>query len=84
MEADRIRSACSEGITNPLPVAGTHAHHAARGRLEVERLPAEEGRPAPDFTLPSDTGEAVTLSSFRGAPVVLYFYPKDDTHFNYL
>jgi thioredoxin-dependent peroxiredoxin len=27
----------------------------------------------------SDSGEAVTLSSFRGAPVVLYFYPKDDT-----
>jgi peroxiredoxin Q/BCP len=39
----------------------------------------EEGRPAPDFTLASDAGEAVTLSSFRGAPVVLYFYPKDDT-----
>jgi peroxiredoxin Q/BCP len=39
----------------------------------------EEGRPAPDFTLMSDSGEAVTLSSFRGAPVVLYFYPKDDT-----
>jgi peroxiredoxin Q/BCP len=40
---------------------------------------AEEGRPAPDFTLRSDSGEAVTLSSLRGAPVVLYFYPKDDT-----
>jgi peroxiredoxin Q/BCP len=39
----------------------------------------EEGRLAPDFTLTSDSGEAVTLSSFRGAPVVLYFYPKDDT-----
>ena len=39
----------------------------------------EEGRPAPDFTLTSDSGEEVTLSSFRGAPVVLYFYPKDDT-----
>ena len=39
----------------------------------------EEGSPAPDFTLTSDSGEAVTLSSFRGAPVVLYFYPKDDT-----
>jgi peroxiredoxin Q/BCP len=39
----------------------------------------EEGRPAPDFTLTSDAGESVTLSSFRGAPVVLYFYPKDDT-----
>ena len=39
----------------------------------------EEGRPAPDFTLTSDAGEAVAWSSFRGAPVVLYFYPRDDT-----
>jgi thioredoxin-dependent peroxiredoxin len=38
-----------------------------------------EGDPAPDFTLTSDRGEAVTLSSLRGRPVVLYFYPKDDT-----
>jgi peroxiredoxin Q/BCP len=42
-------------------------------------LPAEEGHPAPDFTLTSDSGEAVSLSSLRGSPVVLYFYPKDDT-----
>lgn len=39
----------------------------------------EEGKQAPDFTLPSDSGEAVTLSSLRGNPVVLYFYPRDDT-----
>jgi thioredoxin-dependent peroxiredoxin len=38
-----------------------------------------EGQPAPDFELTSDTGETVTLSSLRGKPVVLYFYPKDDT-----
>jgi peroxiredoxin Q/BCP len=37
-----------------------------------------EGKPAPDFTLTSDSGEPVTLSSFRGRPVILYFYPKDD------
>ena len=42
-------------------------------------MPVEEGRPAPDFTLTSDSGEAVALSSLKGAPVVLYFYPKDDT-----
>jgi peroxiredoxin Q/BCP len=42
-------------------------------------LPAEEGLPAPDFTLNSDSGEAVTLSSLKGSPVILYFYPKDDT-----
>jgi peroxiredoxin Q/BCP len=38
-----------------------------------------EGGPAPDFSLPSDTGELLTLSSLRGRPVVLYFYPRDDT-----
>jgi peroxiredoxin Q/BCP len=39
----------------------------------------EEGKPAPTFTLPSDTGETVSLESLQGKPVVLYFYPKDDT-----
>ena len=39
----------------------------------------EEGMPAPDFTLTSDAGESITLSELRGKPVVLYFYPKDDT-----
>jgi peroxiredoxin Q/BCP len=39
----------------------------------------EEGKPAPDFELQSDTGGTVKLSELRGRPVVLYFYPKDDT-----
>ncbi len=39
----------------------------------------EEGAPAPDFELSSDTGETVRLSDLRGTPVVLYFYPRDDT-----
>jgi peroxiredoxin Q/BCP len=39
----------------------------------------EEGKPAPDFELTSDAGERISLSSLRGKPVVLYFYPKDDT-----
>jgi thioredoxin-dependent peroxiredoxin len=38
-----------------------------------------EGQPAPGFTLASDTGDEVSLESLRGKPVVLYFYPKDDT-----
>jgi len=38
-----------------------------------------EGQPAPDFELTSDNGETVKLSDLRGKPVVLYFYPKDDT-----
>ncbi len=39
----------------------------------------EEGTQAPDFTLPNQDGEDVTLSELRGRPVVLYFYPKADT-----
>jgi thioredoxin-dependent peroxiredoxin len=39
----------------------------------------EEGKQAPDFELASDSGETVRLSELRGKPVVLYFYPKDDT-----
>ena len=37
------------------------------------------GEPAPDFTLPGTGGRDLTLSSFRGQPVVLVFYPGDDT-----
>ncbi len=38
------------------------------------------GKPAPDFTLPSTSGEPVSLKSFKGKKtVVLYFYPKDET-----
>ena len=39
----------------------------------------EVGKPAPDFELTSDSGDRVKLSELRGKPVVLYFYPKDDT-----
>jgi peroxiredoxin Q/BCP len=38
------------------------------------------GRPAPDFSLPSTTGENISLKQFKGRKtVVLYFYPKDET-----
>lgn len=39
----------------------------------------DAGQPAPAFTLPAHTGESVTLAQLKGKPVVLYFYPKDDT-----
>ena len=39
----------------------------------------EEGAKAPDFTLTADDGTKVKLSALRGSPVVLYFYPRDDT-----
>ncbi|WP_299962667.1 peroxiredoxin [uncultured Roseobacter sp.] len=39
----------------------------------------EISEPAPDFTLPSTDGGDVTLSDLKGQPVVLFFYPRDDT-----
>lgn len=41
--------------------------------------PVAEGTKAPDFTLPTDGCGSVTLSTLAGKPVVVYFYPKDDT-----
>jgi len=42
-------------------------------------MPNEAGIPAPDFVLPDETGAERKLSDYQGSPVVLYFYPKDDT-----
>jgi len=39
----------------------------------------EPGQPAPPFSLESDSGATISLESLRGRPVVIYFYPKDDT-----
>ena len=39
----------------------------------------EAGQPAPDFDLPATGGGRVRLADFKGTPLVLYFYPKDDT-----
>src|SRR5690606_37379372 len=53
-----------------------------RSYILIERkasLMVENGKSAPDFDLPADDGEIVKLSALKGRPVVLYFYPKDDT-----
>jgi peroxiredoxin Q/BCP len=39
----------------------------------------QDGDKAPPFELPTDGGETLALSGLKGKPVVLYFYPKDDT-----
>ena len=38
-----------------------------------------EGQLVPDFTLPDENGESVSLSDFRGQQVIVYFYPRDNT-----
>ena len=47
--------------------------------MATKTVELEEGDTAPDFTLPADGGGKISLKKLRGAPVVLYFYPKDDT-----
>jgi len=42
-------------------------------------MPLAAGKPAPLFELPDDTGTVRRLSEFRGKPLILYFYPADDT-----
>ena len=42
-------------------------------------MPLQANNPAPDFSLPDETGTMRSLLEYRGKPVVLYFYPKDDT-----
>ncbi len=42
-------------------------------------MPLQEGDIAPNFTLPTDGGGSVTLADLNSGPVVVYFYPKDDT-----
>ena len=50
-----------------------HGRHLHQHRM------LKEGSKAPAFTLDADDGSRVSLSSLAGRPVVLYFYPKDDT-----
>lgn len=45
----------------------------------MDKYMLEVGMKAPDFTLPDKDGKLVSLSSFRGKRVVLYFYPRDNT-----
>lgn len=42
-------------------------------------MTTELGAPAPDFSMPTDSGGQIALSALKGRKVVLYFYPKDDT-----
>jgi len=42
-------------------------------------MPLDAGIPAPDFSLPDETGTMRRLSDFRGRQLILYFYPEDDT-----
>jgi thioredoxin-dependent peroxiredoxin len=67
-------TACSRGQANPEAAA---VASAAPG--PVATAPLEAGAMAPAVTFALHTGEQLALSSLKGKPVVVYFYPKDDT-----
>jgi peroxiredoxin Q/BCP len=50
-----------------------------QGAAAPAAAPLSAGAPAPDVTFAVHTGESITLASLRGKPVIVYFYPKDDT-----
>jgi peroxiredoxin Q/BCP len=57
---------------------GVEVHGEKRQKKGI-RVSVENGMTAPDFALPDPEGETVRLSALRGYPVIVYFYPKDDT-----
>lgn len=63
---------CSKATADSQQPAPSAPAAAAAGPLAA-------GAPAPDVTFAVHTGESVTLASLRGKPVIVYFYPKDDT-----
>lgn len=63
--------ACARGKANEGQAAPASSSAASE--------PLAAGAPAPNVTFALHTGEQLTLASLRGKPVVLYFYPKDDT-----
>jgi thioredoxin-dependent peroxiredoxin len=60
------------------PCVEAHVQGEKRQKKGISVM-VEDGMKAPDFTLPDADGKSVRLSSLKGAPVVVYFYPKDDT-----
>jgi peroxiredoxin Q/BCP len=60
-------------------VKKTAVKRVATQRMEAEPAWPRAGAKAPDFTAVAHDGSQVKLSAFKGRPVVLYFYPKDDT-----
>jgi peroxiredoxin Q/BCP len=60
-------------------IYGSQRMQCDRDQRKAVIMPLSEGALAPDFTLPTDGGGSLTLSSLRGRKVVLYAYPQDDT-----
>lgn len=71
-------AACSKEEA-PEPAAANTSAGAAAGQGSTKTTELAVGSEAPDFAARSHDGKEVKLSAFRGKPVVVYFYPKDET-----
>src|SRR3984957_9960399 len=76
-EPDKVPSpaaptSASTSTSTPTPTAATAATAAPSSELAV-------GSPPPDFTKTAQDGTSVHLAALKGKPVVIYFYPKDET-----
>jgi peroxiredoxin Q/BCP len=74
------------GVQECRPTPDSPARVFEHGRLvrvgeddELASMIPSVGKPAPLFTVPTDTGDLLSLKDLRGRTVVLYFYPRDDT-----
>ncbi len=74
---ERYRPSHEQASRSIGTTAATDPDHRSQEKGATVMLAA--GKPAPDFTLLDEQGKKVTLSKLQGSPVVLYFYPKDDT-----
>jgi peroxiredoxin Q/BCP len=73
LAAALLASACRQSGTGSEPAAAEESPRAARGELLTA------GASAPKVRGSAHTGEVVELAALQGRPVVVYFYPKDDT-----
>jgi thioredoxin-dependent peroxiredoxin len=67
----------TQELSNRPPISqNEHTNESLGGKLSKKLGPGDK---APDFELPNDTGKKISLASFAGKKLALYFYPKDDT-----
>ena len=72
--AQQLQVECNVGSTDSLVLGAVRCCHKTSLSVSLQI-----GDAAPDFTLPDQNGDSISLASLRGKKVVLYFYPKDDT-----
>jgi peroxiredoxin Q/BCP len=74
-----MKAAAKKIIKKPAKVVAKKPVAKAKPAAAPKSVNLSAGTAAPDFTLPTDGGGSLTLSELRGRPVILYFYPRDDT-----